>query len=150
MVPIKETVRIISILELCQALMTPVLVSIKCRQRLIIMSIVLVDMELIITRGISESVTPSADKIVNFLSDTVIFVGSDDFNDVFKVVAVGEGRVVVAERLHALYRERLDHDGRAVGGGVLLHKGFELVAELNPCCGIEGFGVESVQIVSWA
>ena len=29
MVPIKETVRIISILELCQALMTPVLVSIK-------------------------------------------------------------------------------------------------------------------------
>lgn len=149
-VPIEETVGIICVLQIRQTLVTPLLISVKGRQGLVIVSVVLVDVELVVAGngGFSESVAPLTEEVGHSVCHRVIRVRPDGFYMVVKVVAVGKGRIVVWKCLDALDGERLEHHGGSVGQGVVLHELLESVAKLDETWRVQSPGDHAVKIVS--
>ena len=152
MVPIKETVRIIDLLQTRQPLVAPLLIPVQGRQGLVIVGVVLVHVELVVAGngGLGEPVAPLAEEAVHGVGDRVIRVRPDGFDLVMEVFAVRKGRVVVWEGLDALDGERLDHDGGSVGQRVFLQELLESVAELDETLRVQGPGDQAVEIVSWS
>lgn len=152
MVTIKETVGIIGVLQINQTLMAPLLISVKGRQGLVIVSVVLVDVELVVAGNgwLSESVTPLTEEVVQNVCHRVIRIRPDEFYLVVKVFAVGKRGIVVGKCLDALDRERLDHQGGSVGQGVVLQELLESVAELDETLRVQSPGDHAVKIVSWS
>lgn len=152
MIPIKETVRIIGVLQIRQTLVAPLLISVKGRQGLVIVSVVLVDMELVVAGngGFSEFVAPLTEEIIDRICDRVIRVRRDRLYLVVKSFAVGKGRIVVWKCLDALDGECLDHYGRSIGQGVFLQELLKSVAEFDETLRVQSPGDQAVKIVSWS
>ena len=150
MVPIEETVRIIGVLQMCQTLVAPLLVSVKGRQGLVIVSVVLVDVELAVAGngGFSESVAPPTEEVVHSVCHRVIRVRPNGFDVVVKILAMGKGGIVVWKRLDALDGERLEHHGGSVGRRVVLQKLLEIVAELDETFRVQSPGDHAVEVIS--
>ena len=152
MVPIKETVRIIGVLQTRQTLVAPLLIPVKGRQGLVIVSIVLVDVELAVAGhgGLRESVAPLTEEVVHSVCDGVIRVRRDGFYLVVKVFAVGKGRIVVWKCLDALDGERLKHHGGSIGQGVFLQEVLKSVAKIDESMRVQSPGDQAIKIVSWS
>lgn len=93
--------------------------SVRGRQRLVAVSVILVDVQLVIAGngGFGESVALLTEEVVHGVGHGVIRVRSDAFDLVAKLFAVGKGGIVVRERLDALDGKRLDLQGGSVGQG---------------------------------
>lgn len=76
MIPIEETIRIVFVLQIRQTFVAPLLISVKGRQGLVIMSIVLVDFQLVITGngGFSKTIAPSTEEVIHNACHRVIFI----------------------------------------------------------------------------
>lgn len=152
MIPIEETVRIIGVLQIRQTLVAPLLISVNGRQRLVTVTVILVDPELVVAGngGFSESVAPPTEEILHCVCYRVIHVPSDGFDLVAKVVAVGKGGIVVWKCIDALDGERLDLQGGSVGQGVVLHELLKRVAEFDETSWVQSPGDQAVEIVAWS
>lgn len=111
MIPVEETVRVISVLQFRQSLMAPLLRPVNGGQGLVVVGVVLVNVELVVAGngGLSERVAPLKEEVIHDVCHRVIRVRADEFDLVVKVFAVRESRMVVWERFHGLDWKRLDH-----------------------------------------
>ena len=144
--------RVIGLLQICQTLVAPPLISVQGRQGLVAMGVILVDVQLVIAGngGLGESVAPLAEEVVHGVGHGVIRVRPDAFDLVAKLLAVGKGGVVFRECLDALNGERLDLKGGSVGQGIGLQELLKSVAELDEDLRIQSPGNHAVKIVSWS
>lgn len=149
-VSVEEATRIELVLQASQTLMAPLIVSVQSRQRLVLVGIVLVDVELVVTgrARLGKLIAPLREEAVHSVGNRVVRVRANGLNHVLKVVAMGESRVVVGKRLDPLHREGLDHHGRAGSERVRYQERLECVGEVDPGGRVEDLGVEGAQVVS--
>lgn len=115
--------------------MAPLLVPVQRRQRLVIVCIVLVDDYPVVSGNLrlGKVVAPLQRPRIRSISHASISIGHGEYNGVVELIAVGEGREVVRERLDARLAKGLNEDDAVVCCWVLLHENpvrFQRFAEI--------------------
>lgn len=136
MVPIEEALRIILPLERTKPLMTPPLIPVQGRQRLIIVGIVLINDHPAVSRDLrlSKVVAPLQGPGIRILGHAIVSVGHGEDNGVVESLTVREGGEVLWVGFDARLAEGLDEDDAAACGGVLTYKcrvGVQGLAEVS-------------------